>query len=1053
MTERRRAPAWLVAAICLGGALAPAGPAGASPDGLIVKFRSDGPHALRECAETLVRRGAPLLTATADRSGSLDALNRTLSVRSVRAIFRRPDGSPLAAQRSRLARRLERARAGRPRGAAAAQLRAAAAGLEHVYRVELPAGADVAAAVARYAADPHVEYAQPDFEVAYDLDDPYLASSGSWGQPYADLWGLHRIGAPAAWQRTQGEGVVVAIADTGIDYEHPDIAENVWINPGEDLDGNGAADPGDWNGIDDDGNGFADDLRGFDFHDSVDANQDGDYRDPGDVEDADPYDDNGHGTHVAGTVAARGDNGIGIAGVAPRARVMAVRILGPTGSGETASVWRGVLYAAENGADVINASWSCSTRCPENPIAEQVVRLVTGLGSVFVDSAGNSASDIALLSPEKLRETIAVGSLTPGDGLAASSSFGFLVDVVAPGEDVLSLRAALAVASPTRFVGDAWLRLSGTSMATPHVAGAIALLLAQRPELGYEEVRAILRASAEDLGDPGHDRRFGAGLLRPDVALDTAPPGARGAVVAPGPGDAVSDALADVFPIRARVEGSGLAGHAVEIGAGATPEVWQELPAAGSDAAGLRLHPWEVGSASDGAYVVRLRLEADDGRILHEFAPLALDRNPPRLVSADGVAAIRPAVSDGRVVWETRTPVEGALDHDLVLGAIDGEEGTILIETPDHQHDAVIDGGRLAWQEGPLGPPTSEIRMCTLRGRHPGCDPVVVAGGAVVRGRPSLSGRRIVYHVAEGGSLRLELCELERGDRACRTRRVASESAFPSRPFVDGRRLVWLDRRAGVPRLITCLLAAGSGACPEIETSVASPTGVVPVGMSGGRVAWYELLDPVPGTRSRLRLCALDPQTGACSPVDVATDRLPFDSAQLSGRRLVWHARSAPDLPDVFFCVHAGARCVPQRITSEMGEQANPAIDGRDVVWQDNRAGFQRIASLRLPELAPLRDHRVRAGERLAFDVRALAPEDPATLLTVRTASGAPVEALGARLEPHGPRHARFRWRPRAEHVGQHVLVFRAERPGGLYDEREVGIEVRPREPRRKPRS
>jgi subtilisin family serine protease len=1048
MTIRRS----LVMLAALAGAGAITSPARADdsrPAGVIVKLRADGPHAVTECAETLTRRGEPLARASADHSDSLDVLHRALGVRSVRAVFRTPDGSPLAAERRRLARRLERARErraerARARGAAelpAARPLAAAEGLEHVYRVELPAGTDVSAAVAGYAADPHVEYAQPDFAVALDLlDDPYLTSQGSWGQPYADLWGLHRIGAPAAWERTQGEGVVVAVADTGIDYEHPDIAANAWINPGEDLDGNGAVDPEDWNGIDDDGNGFIDDLRGFDFFDSIDANQDGDYRDPGDVYDPDPYDESGHGTHVAGIVAARGGNGIGIAGVAPRAQVMAVRILGPGGTGDTASAWRGVLYAAENGADVINASWSCSPRCPENPIAEQVVRLVTGLGSVFVDSAGNTASDIARTSPEKLRETIAVGSFTPDGDLAASSSFGLLMDVVAPGQDVLSLRAAVATPPPSRAVGDAYLRLSGTSMATPHVAGAVALLLAERPGLGYEEVRAILRQSAEDLGTPGHDRRFGAGLLRPDLALVAAVPDAHGAVVAPGPGETLSG-LRRRLDVLARTSGADLAAHAVELGSGVNPEVWRPLPAAGSDAAGATRHPWEIAGDPDGAYVVRLRLETTGGQVLTEFAPVALDRNPPRLVSADDGAALRPVVSDGRVVWEVRRPAEDALDLDLVLGAVDGEEGSVLVSTPEYQREPAMSGPRVVWQEGPPGPPTSEIRMCRLHGRHPACDPVVVAGGAAARGRPSVSGRRIVYHEIEEMSLRLELCELERGDRTCRTRRVAAESTSPSRPFIDGRRLLWLDRRAAVLQLVTCRLDARTGACPEVATSIANPFGLIPLGLSGDVVAWYERADPI-AAGWRLRLCRLDADTGACPAIEVATGESPFDAAALSGRRLVWHAGSAPEPPDVFFCVLAGARCTPQRITSELGEQANPSIDGRDVVWQDDRTGFQRIAALVLPELAPLRDRRVMAGETVAFAVHALAPEKRGLEISAHTASGAPVEVLGARIDPTGPRHAVFRWRPRARHVGEHVLRFRAERPGGLFDEREVRIEV-----------
>ncbi|MCA9506747.1 MAG: S8 family serine peptidase, partial [Myxococcales bacterium] len=181
---------------------------------------------------------------------------------------------------------------------------------------------------------------------------------GSWGQPYADLWGPDAIRAPEVWPFAQGEGAVVAVVDSGVDQQHPDLAANLWVNPGEDLDGNGRVDPTDLNGIDDDGNGFIDDLTGFDFANSIDANGDGDFDDPGDVSDADPQDDNGHGTHVAGTAVAVADNGLGIVGIAPRARVMALKGFPASGSASDSVLWRAVLYAAENGATVVNNSWS-----------------------------------------------------------------------------------------------------------------------------------------------------------------------------------------------------------------------------------------------------------------------------------------------------------------------------------------------------------------------------------------------------------------------------------------------------------------------------------------------------------------------------------------------------------------------------------------------------------------------------------------------------------------------------------------------------------------------
>src|SRR5262249_34913430 len=153
-------------------------------------------------------------------------------------------------------------------------------------------------------------------------NDPYFSSSGSWGQAYGDLWGLHIIDAESAWDVTRGEGIVVAVTDTGCDYTHPDLVGRMWTNPGEIPN----------NGIDDDGNGFIDDVRGWAF-----ANDDNN-----------PMDDDGHGTHVSGTIAAAGNNGLGVVGVAWGATIMPIKGIRGNGGGTTADLAAAIEYAVDN---------------------------------------------------------------------------------------------------------------------------------------------------------------------------------------------------------------------------------------------------------------------------------------------------------------------------------------------------------------------------------------------------------------------------------------------------------------------------------------------------------------------------------------------------------------------------------------------------------------------------------------------------------------------------------------------------------------------------------
>jgi subtilisin family serine protease len=276
---------------------------------------------------------------------------------------------------------------------------------------------------------------------------------------YAQLWGLPSIGAPAAWDLTTGsDSVVVAVVDSGTDYTHAELDGNVWTNPNETSDG-----------TDNDGNGLVDDLKGWDFYDN----------------DALALDDHGHGTHVAGTIGAEGDNASGSTGVNWRVKLMPLRVGDEQLSGY--AIMKAFEYACAKGAKVVNGSFG-GGGSPGDFIANTIAACPNTL---FVFAAGNSARNNDLIPTYPcaypLPNVICVAASQPGDTLASFSNFGVTnVDLAAPGVDILSTLPGNTF--------DFW---NGTSMAAPHVAGAAALVLAHRPTLTPAELKSALLLSVD----------------------------------------------------------------------------------------------------------------------------------------------------------------------------------------------------------------------------------------------------------------------------------------------------------------------------------------------------------------------------------------------------------------------------------------------------------------------------------------------------------------------------------------------------------------------------
>ncbi|MEP6848502.1 MAG: S8 family serine peptidase, partial [Acidobacteriota bacterium] len=340
-------------------------------------------------------------------------------------------------------------------------------------RVKLGAAITVEKAVSRYTQFADVEAVQPNFYYALlnTPNDPQFTSPG--------MYGLSKISAPSAWDMTTGSSaVVVADIDTGMRYTHEDLAANVWTNPGEIPN----------NGVDDDGNGFIDDVHGYDFR----------FNDP------DPADENGHGTHTAGTIGAAGNNLLGVVGVNWNVKIMPIKIYSAGAADSTSAMlvnaYNYVRLMKNRGVNIRvtnNSYGDCPEACGYDQATKDAIDALGDAGVLNVFAAGNANNnnDLSPFFPATYTSPsiLAVAASDSNDNKAGFSSYGATtVDLAAPGLGILS----------TYFSSDSSYRaLSGTSMATPHTAGAAALLSAWNPALSVASLKATLMNTVDPLAN------------------------------------------------------------------------------------------------------------------------------------------------------------------------------------------------------------------------------------------------------------------------------------------------------------------------------------------------------------------------------------------------------------------------------------------------------------------------------------------------------------------------------------------------------------------------
>ncbi|MEZ4836122.1 MAG: S8 family peptidase [Caldilineaceae bacterium] len=342
----------------------------------------------------------------------------------------------------------------------------AVSALPNLYAVTVQVGAEEEVAAA-LAAHPQVLLAEPDY-VYHTLETP--------NDPLYDRyqWNLQHIRADAAWDQTTGStDVIIAILDTGADLNHPDLVQNL--------------------------------VAGYDFV----------------SDDADPGDDEGHGTHVASIAAATGNNGVGLTGVGWQTKIMPIKVLDGDGRGASSDIAEGIIWAVDHGADVLNLSLG-STRYSETINA--AVQYAYGHGVLVVAASGNYyASGNPTVYPAALNNVLAVAAVNDVDRHASYSSSGSYVDLAAPGGDPVNasdndIRHWIPGAY-LRSTGLAYGWLVGTSQAAPHVAGLAALLLAVDPSLTVDQLQSLIKNSAVDIESPGWDELSGYGRVDAAAAI------------------------------------------------------------------------------------------------------------------------------------------------------------------------------------------------------------------------------------------------------------------------------------------------------------------------------------------------------------------------------------------------------------------------------------------------------------------------------------------------------------------------------------------------------
>ena len=474
-------------------------------------------------------------------------------------------------------------------------------------------------------------------EVSFNYLRPTLAETTVPNDPkYGEQWSLPAMKVPQAWTIEKGKKeVVIAIVDSGIDYRHDDLANKIWINQNEIPD----------NEIDDDENGYIDDVHGWDFTDAPNLQGEGDF-----VEgDNEPIDESGHGTHVAGIAGAMPNNSTGIAGVAWHCSLMAVRAGLSLGGGsrmQDDDSAAAIVYAADNGANIINMSWGSKQ---QSFVIRDAIEYAHARGVVLIAAAGN-ANEAESIFPAAYRRVISVASTNQHQQRFYRSNYGASVDIGAPGNGIISTQ-----------IDNDYRILTGTSMAAPHVAGVAALMLSKRPALTQEEVRQILINTADPVSDAESDepdiKFVGAGTVNAEKAL-LASSVLQARIISPQTNSGGS------FSITFSGTAGGYKFKSWQLVYGNSTAPTTFIPITEEvtiQKTSEQLSVWNTTDIPEGIYTIRLIVYGRDGYQTHDQVVLTIDRSPPKISSVTAKESLYKDELNTIISWVTDDVTQGTL--------------------------------------------------------------------------------------------------------------------------------------------------------------------------------------------------------------------------------------------------------------------------------------------------------------------------------------------------------------------------------------------------------